>query len=120
MVPLRPWVPVTPRPRSESSSGTGLAVLEVEDLGADVGVGVEAADEGPHPAPGQAFGDLAELVRGRRLEVHPGVAQALVLAQLGEAALSEGEGVLQRADDDVRAGELGAGLGRAAPEELFV
>src|SRR3954447_22972934 len=112
-------MPVTLRPGSESSSGTVLAVLEVEDLGADVGVGVEAADEGPHLAPGQPFGDLAELVGGRRLEVHPGVAQALVLAQFGEAALGWGEGVLQRADDDVGPGELGPGLGWPASEQFF-
>src|SRR3954447_13225709 len=98
-MPLRPCEAVTPRPRSESSSGTGFAVLEVEDLGADVGVGVEAADEGPHLTPGQAFDDLAEFILGCRLEVHPGVAQALVLTQFGKAPLGKGEGVLQRADD---------------------
>src|SRR3954453_9182454 len=62
----------TPAGGAGSRSVAGVAVDEVEDLRADVRLGVEAADEGAHPAPGEPFDDLAELVRGGRLEVETG------------------------------------------------
>jgi hypothetical protein len=99
-----------PRPRG----------LQVEDLDRDVLSGVDAADEGADLPAGYAFYDLAEALLGGVLEVHAGVAEALVLAHLDERSLDWGEAVLRRAEDRVRAGEVGLGLGRTAAEEVLV
>ena len=58
-------------------------------------------------APQAALDHLAEFLGGDVLEVEPGIAQALVLAQPDQLSLGRSEAFFQGRDDDVGAGEVG-------------
>src|SRR5215207_157020 len=76
--------------RGQLGARRAFLAFGVEDEGLHrqaVDPGVDAALEGADRAARDAFDGLTELADGRVLKGHPGVAQALVLAQLDEVAL---------------------------------
>jgi hypothetical protein len=72
-------------------------------------LGVDPADERPDGAPGEPLDRFAELPHGRVLKERSRIAQALVLAEHGEAALGGVKRVLQDGRQDVVAAPI---LGR--------
>src|SRR4051794_21928311 len=96
-----------------SASPEPPSILQVEKLSRNVLVGVQAADEGPHLAPRDAFDDLAELFLGCVLEVQAEITQALMLTHLGHPLLRRRQAVFEGADDQVGTGKVRSRLGRS-------
>src|SRR5207247_7965325 len=94
--------------------------LEHEDLAREVFAGVQAADEGADAAAGELLDRGCELGLGGVLEEQAVVADALVLAHRDQPSLDRRQRLLERDDELVGAGPLGARARRAAAELLLV
>src|SRR3954452_2815524 len=110
------------RPPSRRAPAAITSVLGHEDevLHDDPLVGVRGAGERADRAPGDGLDGGDELLGGRDLEEHPGLAGALLVAHLDHRALGGKQRVVHDAQQRVRAGEVALRLRRAAAELLLV